>query len=546
MRFYDSPAAEAAAIRRAAALVGCSVESLAVGAHSLGTLDGRTQIQAGGSQQLVGRITCADGWAAARLLVALADEDAATPGAIAFARSMRARYPRDVDFARAVHAMVKRRVAFKREHGELFQSGAMTLNARVGDCDDHARLVYGVSKAGGLCTSMAILHRGDDSGPAHATAVLSVHGQPVWAETTLDARFGEDPNAAARRLGLTNARSDIAKEVVLMSSTENQVAIDARALQLLGYLSNERSSCSFTDRRDPDLSPAVHAFQSAAGILADGLLGPQTRAALAAAVGNLDDATRAGFDYTVSIAGLGDAAPVPTFTHAQARATLAQAYVALHGRDASPGELDFGCAVAFFETGYGRAGAADWVHPGQFARWARDGLINWGALETATQGDEGTLRAFQSAGLHPEKRQGSDAGNTRFFYLFPSDLEAATAFLMSWGKPDTLAAAATGSAFAVASSMRAHGYYEGFHVGPGRLGRRASPPFVEEASDAIATEKDIADYASALERVRRTVTGSGGVPDPTQVGFPGAAALTGIVILAGSWLAMVGAARWWF
>ncbi len=519
MRFYDSPAAEAAAIRRAVALVGCDLQALRVGAYSLGSLDGRTQITAGGSPQLVGRIACVDGWAAARLLVALSDEDAATAGARSFAAQLRARFPRDVDFALAVHSLVKRRVAFVREHGELFQSGAMTLNAGQGDCDDHARLVYGIAKAGGLRTSMAILHRGDDSGPAHATAILGVNGAPIWAETTLDARFGEDPNAAAKRLGLVNARSDIAREVLIMASNAtntatNQIELDARALQLLGYLSADRDACSYTDRRDPELTPAVVAFQAWAGILVDGLLGPQTRAALAAAVGKLDPAVRAGFDYTASIGAL---TPPPTFTHAAARAVLAQAYRSLHNAEPSPGELDFGCAVAFFETGYGRAGGADWAHPGQFARWARDGLINWGALESGKPGDDPALRAFISAGLHPVKEQGSDARNTRWFYLFPSDLEAATAFLMSWGKPDTLAAASTGSAFNVAASMKAHGYFEA----------------------------PIEQYAAGLDGARRTVTGGGGVPDPTG-GFPGAAALTGIVILGASWLALAGAARWWW
>jgi len=302
VQFYESTAAEAAAIHRAASSVGCRVELLQVQGARLGALEGRTRIEDRGPAQLVGRLVCADGWAAARLLVALSVEDSRTPGARALARQLRHRWPSDREFALGLHSWVKRRVRFVREHGEIFQSGAMTINEGAGDCDDHARLVFGLAVAGGLDASIGVLHRGDASGPAHATARLVLGGVPVWAETTVDARLGEEPNAAAARLGLTRSRTDIAKEVVTMTHS-TQTQLDAEALQLLGYLSTDRSACSYVDRSDPELVPTVAAFQAAhSPLVVDGLLGPKTRARIA-------DALRvSGVEgFTYSIGGLGDA-----------------------------------------------------------------------------------------------------------------------------------------------------------------------------------------------------------------------------------------------
>jgi hypothetical protein len=89
--------------------------------------------------------------------------------------------------------------------------------------------------------------------------------------------------------------------------------------------------------------------------------------------------------------------------------------------------------------------------------------------------------------------------------------------------------------------MLGHGYYEGFHFGPGKRGTKKSPPFIEEASDAEARAKNIGDYARALSRTVRTVRGEGGVPDPS----PGPASTIGKVVafflIAGATFA---AARW--
>lgn len=298
MLFYATPEDEAAAVRRAVARVGgCAVS--------------RLQIAPGKPPRVLGSVDCRDGWGAAWLLLALAEEDAKTPGARRLAASIRARAPSSDAFARAVHAFVKARIRFAPEDGEIFQSGAYTLATGVGDCDCHARLVYALAKAGGLDARMGILHHGEDApeedrGPAHAAAMLMPRGFPQWAETTVDARFGEPPNDAARRLGLKSAREDMAGEVVIMGASDlppvtahflahvdpELLAVDAAALRRLGYLCSDDPIPS--DPSDPVLRAAALAFQLHAGITADGMIGPETHRTLAhyseGGIGELTDA----------------------------------------------------------------------------------------------------------------------------------------------------------------------------------------------------------------------------------------------------------------
>ncbi len=222
MQFYASPEEETRAIRRAVARVsGCVVRELGVVAKSRR-----------GGPDVVGSVACLDGWGAGRLLLELAEEDARTPGARALALRLRRRFPSDLRFARAVHAFVHDRVRFAHEKGEIFQSGAYTLTHRIGDCDDHFRAVYGIAVAGGLSSRLGLLHHGNGDGPAHAAALLCPRDSEAacdWAETTIAARYGENPNAAARRLGVTSERSDIAKEIVIMAPSDPPEPFDAHA-----------------------------------------------------------------------------------------------------------------------------------------------------------------------------------------------------------------------------------------------------------------------------------------------------------------------------
>lgn len=260
---------------------------------------------------MVAALECRDGWGGGRLLLALAVEDARTPGARKLAAELRKPEMTDEDFARALHAHVLAHVRFDRERVEEYESGGYTLEHGAGDCDAHFRLMYAVGVAGGLVAGLALLHHGAGTWPAHAVAVFRLGGAWVWAETTVGAAFGEAPNDAARRLGLTTDRSDIAKEVRIMTEKDlapippgfrarnapAQVLLDAQALQRLGYLAADVPACLLSDPVAPVLREAVLAFQVAQGIVPDGLLGPTTRLHIAGALNHAGPTTIDGLAY---------------------------------------------------------------------------------------------------------------------------------------------------------------------------------------------------------------------------------------------------------
>jgi len=450
---WSTPAEEAHALRRSAARAGCTVERVQTAQTTVGA-------------RAVGLVQCPDGWAAARMLLASALEDSKTAGARDLALDLRVTAINDEAFARSVHEYVKRNVRFVRESGEVFTRSDYTIAVGGGDCDDHARLVYALLRAGGCPARMAFLHRPGApgmAGPAHVLAQAFTGGKWVWLETTVDAAFDEPPLVAAKRLGLLRSRSDIASEMRAMSekdlppvpagfdtrTTDSQLAKDIASLQRMGYLADR---VMVARPSDPMLRHAVLAFQIAhGGLTLDGLLGPRTRAAM------------------------GELAAVPPeggdFTHAQAREVMRAAYLDLFGADASDGELNFALAVAWGESRYGRA-------KGQFAAAFARGQINWGSLEKGVPP------------CPPDRWEGKDGGNARCFLGFPSDIEAATALLRTWGKADTLAAARTGDATQVAAAMKRHGYFEA----------------------------DVDAYAALLRSSVRAVTGGGGIPDPAAGG----------------------------
>jgi peptidoglycan hydrolase-like protein with peptidoglycan-binding domain len=284
---WMTPTEEARAVRVAALRAGCRVESIGVRATSLG-------------ERAAGHVVCRDGWSAARMLVGLAAADARTAGARDLALALRRAGDGDDEFARAVHAYVKDRVRFVREPGEVFAGASYTLGAEGGDCDDHARLVFAVVRAGGVPARLAFLGRRGASGPSHVCAQAFVSGAWRWLETTVDAEYDEHPYAAAMRLGILSARSDIAEETRAMSEKdlppippgfldrepEDVVTRDADALRKLGFLSGE---CFPTCASDDAFRAAVAEFQRSRGLAIDGLPGPATHAALARAIGELGD-----------------------------------------------------------------------------------------------------------------------------------------------------------------------------------------------------------------------------------------------------------------
>lgn len=144
--------------------------------------------------------------------------------------------------------------------------------------------------------------------------------------------------------------------------------------------------------------------------------------------------------------------------HAQARVLLNEAWKSVQGTYPSVNELNAAQTIASLETVYGRAG--------QFAALANQGKYNWGALQRQRNPD-GSCPGGTAPGLDALN---PNAVNPRCFYFYPSDFEAAKAFLRSLTVSfpirarATLAAMKTGDLLRVAQAMKysdpAHAYFE--------------------------------------------------------------------------------------
>lgn len=152
-------------------------------------------------------IDCGDNLHAIKFLNEAAAHDTTSPDVREIALRLRAAHVDPIAFLRAVQCFVKASVRFVREVRETFQHTLYTLRHRAGDCDDHARAVVALALAGGQRGRVVGIRnaRGDVS---HVAPLVFDGKGWHWAETTVDARFGEHPRAAARRLGLA-ARPDI-------------------------------------------------------------------------------------------------------------------------------------------------------------------------------------------------------------------------------------------------------------------------------------------------------------------------------------------------
>lgn len=184
-----------------------------------------------GSEAITTVMSFQDPWAAARLLVELADLDAGDPAIRSWALAILQATAQAIGeplgptlspalldaFAAAIQENVKAAIKFIHEPEETFQSSEATIALAAGDCDDHARLVYALACAGGLSSELVFFEDdgsglplvtlgGDDSQPVHVVArILGSDGQMHWAETTIDADFGEEPHDAYDRLGGTGS-----------------------------------------------------------------------------------------------------------------------------------------------------------------------------------------------------------------------------------------------------------------------------------------------------------------------------------------------------
>lgn len=153
-------------------------------------------------------VMCRDGWHAARLLAALCELDVQVREELQrLGRSLRRSTPART--LETIRAYVRAHVRFAPEKGEIFVGPLALLEQGAGDCDDHARLVYGLARTAGLSARLAFLGPpGED--PAHVVAQAhdDVAQRWRWIETTFPAELGEHPLDAVERLG-AKARPDL-------------------------------------------------------------------------------------------------------------------------------------------------------------------------------------------------------------------------------------------------------------------------------------------------------------------------------------------------
>jgi hypothetical protein len=162
---------------------------------------------------IASRMVFEDPWAAARLLAELTDQDADDPvvrgwaleilGAVADALGESDAGPTLspellAAFVRALHYNVQTQIRFRHEKKETFQSARETMRVGAGDCDDHARLLIALARSAGVDAQLVFFD--EDDQPSHAVGLLRDASGWWWAETTIDARFGEAPLDALGRL----------------------------------------------------------------------------------------------------------------------------------------------------------------------------------------------------------------------------------------------------------------------------------------------------------------------------------------------------------
>lgn len=187
--------------------------------------------------------------------------------------------------------------------------------------------------------------------------------------------------------------------------------------------------------------------------------------------------------------------------HSAAAAIIRSAWRRVHGRDPSAAERSFAQAIAFLETGYGRAG--------QHGKLAAVGLYNWGNVELARESD----------GPCPEGwAPGVDVGPV-CFRVSTSDEEAAAVFLRAltlrhWPVIEAM----SGDAWDVAKAMRA-------------------PPAYYAGTGGTEAER-IASYAAAIRGALRAMgEEDGSRARPWQ--FAGGLAVVGVAAAL-----VVGVLRW--
>lgn len=178
-------------------------------------------------------------------------------------------------------------------------------------------------------------------------------------------------------------------------------------------------------------------------------------------------------------------------THAEARKIIEAAWQKVWGRAPSANEALYAQAIAFLETGYGRAG--------QFAKYAASGQYNWGNIEKHRTGD-----------TCPDGWVPGDDQGPVCFRAFPSDVDAAAYFISVLTKGHwPVAQAMAGSPEDVARAMRV-------------------PPAYYAGRSTDSEEGKVTYYASAIRNAIKAI----GAEPPSAAASGGSFGLFGLSVLA--------------
>jgi Transglutaminase-like superfamily len=194
--------------------------------------------------ELVGEFACPDvndgqPMATARLLESLTQDD---PTFDPLPRSLIASVGPELFGAEGpevAHAFVKGRVRFEPEEEETFQTPTATFQRGEGDCDDSSRALVALAHAAGIPGRYVYFLQAGQ--PAHVVAQLWDGPVPsgalpedspawMWAETTIDADFGEHPFTAYARLG-KGPRPDLDGTAVILNPDNTTTRMGAMSDQ---------------------------------------------------------------------------------------------------------------------------------------------------------------------------------------------------------------------------------------------------------------------------------------------------------------------------
>lgn len=137
------------------------------------------------------------------VLQGFAEHAAQHPGVASLALRLRGAYPADEAFAAGLLAWVQTNIRWLEEPGERFTLPHVTLQRRVGDCDDLATLTVAIALAGGLTARVVAIADEQADGQVagtHACAQVLLLGEWRWVESSWPtARVNDDPRAIRER-----------------------------------------------------------------------------------------------------------------------------------------------------------------------------------------------------------------------------------------------------------------------------------------------------------------------------------------------------------